>query len=64
MEAQYKRMAKELHDMLTDPDNILHEQPLGRLYCLQLARARQLRARLQEVDPDWLERWERGEVGR
>ena len=54
---------RRAHDLLTSPGP-LSEGPLGRLYSGQLRRVRELRERLQEVDPEWLREWEKRERGR
>jgi len=48
--------------MLTEPGP-LAQGPIGRTYQRQVRRVRELMARLQEVDPEWLAEWKQQERG-
>ena len=53
----------DIHELLTG-DTIVSNSSLGRMYKVQLRRVRELMARLEEIDPEWLAEWESKEKGR
>lgn len=54
--------ASQVHRMLTEPGP-LAQGPIGLTYQRQVRRVRELMARLEEVDPEWLAEWKRQERG-